>query len=141
LSATRGAKALRVAAMGVALLAGCGDPGDPNARFSEIERDVFLLHGGCTACHPDGTTPLNLQEGRAHSALVRKRVTSPLWEGTPWAGWMLVDPGHPERSALMIVLERPEGLPMGLRMPPDSTVPDEELERVRAWIAAGARND
>jgi hypothetical protein len=53
----------------------------------------------------------------------------------------LVEPGDPDRSLLVVVLEHPTGLPEGLRMPLEQRLPLNLIADVRAWIAAGAPAD
>jgi hypothetical protein len=121
--------------------AGCSseDSGEPEApvepRLSSIEQQIFQRSCAFSSCH-GGEAPKKglLLEGPTYtrlvnqpSAVVKDRV--------------LVVPGKPEESYLYekLTSSKPaEGDQM-----PDSSAPlsAAKLEAVRAWIAAGAKND
>jgi hypothetical protein len=127
-----------------ATLACGGTPASPyGPTLAEVQEYLFLDRG-CAACHAGpGTTPgLSLQPGASHASLVGAAPQSSRWAGTKWAGLKLVEPGAPERSLLMVVLEQPEGLPESLKMPGGGArVSAARLAGLRQWILDGARDD
>jgi hypothetical protein len=48
-----------------------------------------------------------------------------------------IDPGNPEGSYLFLKVRGDDGI-AGSRMPPPSPLSEEEIEKIRAWIAVGA---
>ena len=50
----------------------------------------------------------------------------------------LVDPGNPDDSYLLIKVRGDDEI-VSQRMPPDKTLPAEQVEIIRAWIASGAK--
>ena len=49
----------------------------------------------------------------------------------------LVDPGNPDDSYLLIKVRGDDEI-VSQQMPPDKTLPAEQVEIIRAWIASGA---
>lgn len=121
--------------------AACGDSepdgfAAPSSQLSAIQHDV--LTGSCalsSACHRGDSTPSGLNlEAPVHAKLV----------GVP-AGTdpsrILVVPGDPNRSFFYEKISRDTPSP-GLRMPPNAQpLAKADIERIRAWIAAGALDD
>lgn len=129
------------------LCAACGE-GVPEEssfapRFSEVQSFVFVEQG-CAACHQGASTRpgLSLQPFDSHASLVGRAPRSPAWDATPWRDWKLVEPGAPERSLLVVVLEQPDALPSSLRMPGESQrLSQARVDAVREWIRRGALDD
>lgn len=114
--------------------------------FTSLFEDVFsqmqLGSGaGCGSfyCHATGTTvammtglALTDKQG-AYDLLVNADASSEC------DGWKRVVPYKPEESLLLQKLVDP---PCGERMPKDGdALPEATIERVRAWILNGAKND
>jgi hypothetical protein len=88
----------------------------------------------CTACHAGASAArgLDLSPAAAYDELVRV----PSEERSALAR---VEPGAPERSYLVIKLAGGREM-SGRRMPRNQPArPDDEIERVRTWIAEGAQ--
>lgn len=90
----------------------------------------------CTRCH-GRSGGLELTEGKSHPALVGVPA-----ETKACNGFMRVDPGHPEGSALVMKLS---GTACGGRMPRDNPswfdAHPDALVRIRSWILGGAKRD
>lgn len=144
-----GPLALSVAAAMLAGLSACdgGDLGPPilpdgPATFSLLQAEVF--DGQCVLCHVAGSSHatesgLVLEAGVAYENLVGAQPRNP---GARAAGFVLVDPGEPDRSLLLHKLrwdlppDQPSyGAPMPFGMDPLSV---GQVAFVREWIAAGA---
>lgn len=99
------------------------------ARFSDMQTQLFTPSCATAGCH-GGSRPqagLSLVDGASYAALVNiGSTTNP--------GRLLVDPGNPEESVLLLTLRR------SLRpaMPPAGPLPVAVIDSVAAWIAAGA---
>ncbi|MDT8323632.1 MAG: c-type cytochrome domain-containing protein [Bacteroidota bacterium] len=99
------------------------------ARFSDMQAQLFTPSCATAGCH-GGSRPqagLSLVDGASYAALVNiASTTNP--------GRLLVDPGNPEESVLILTLRR-SLLPA---MPPAGPLPTAVIDSVAAWIAAGA---
>lgn len=51
---------------------------------------------------------------------------------------LLVDPGNPDNSEIVHRLELPSDA-NGAMPPPNGGLPEEQIDRIRAWVAGGAR--
>ena len=122
-------------------IAGCGgDSGDPTApddpdapTLSSIETDIFepfcAVHHGPSAAAAD----LDLSVGRSFANLVNVRSTQ--------VDLNLVTPGDVNASYLVHKVEGRAGI-VGRQMPIGARpLMNEEIEAIRQWIAAGARNN
>jgi hypothetical protein len=146
----------------LALLTACGgssmgsgsEPGDagaqasdaaaPGARFSQIYAELFPATTAprCNFCHSmpasdtsNGKLSVGTSQDVAYAMLVGKDSSSSRCNGMP-----LVTPGDPEASLFYLKLMDPS--PCGARMPlGGSALSASQLEQVRSWIAAGAKND
>jgi hypothetical protein len=125
-----------VAAAGFALLAAAPAWSDPSVEF---KRDIVpLLKVRCAVCHLTGDEAFGmaLHPGAAYKSLVNvPSAESPL---------LRVKPGKPDESYLVHKLEGTQSAVggKGLQMPIDSgPLSRQEIEMIRAWIAAGARDD
>jgi mono/diheme cytochrome c family protein len=136
----RTAAALAAAA---GLVAGCGPtpqvgPELPAATtsassFGAIVQDLLVPRCATSACHggnpPAFAPPLDAAD--AWGALVGQ----PSGQGSE----LLVDPGAPERSTLVLKLR---GTGSGALMPiGDAPLGEAEIAAIEAWIANGAPND
>ena len=132
----------------LAAAAGCGDGAESEPEpeeapsYAEIEQQIFAP--ACTfACHSGGEFAaggLDMQSP-GHAALVDVPATAAVCADTEWKR---VVPGRPEQSLLYVkILAKLEGTPApcGDGMPAGSNKPAlsaDEVESIRAWIAAGA---
>ena len=130
------------------LLVGCylgvGSEG-PTATLGSLQRDVFAQR--CTAaCHSGGKNAAGGLDmsGDLHAAFVGVPASAPACAGNPAPR---VVPGDPGRSLLYIkVAAKRDGtvVPCGDTMPLGPDLPAlsaSEVELVRRWIEAGARDD
>ncbi|MFM2416361.1 MAG: hypothetical protein RL385_1084 [Pseudomonadota bacterium] len=110
---------------------------DDAPRFSALVMELFgpgCVLGRChTTLAPAGGLSLSGQRVREYAALVNQPSTQDPTR-------MRVAPFDPAASYLMEKLES-ETPHTGTRMPPMAQLPADVLARVRAWIAAGARDD
>jgi hypothetical protein len=136
-------------ASALALAACAGDPrvGEPQpgggaapGTFSSIAENVLVPRCATTACHsgnPPPTAPTSLDRELAYGQLVDvPSIQAP--------ALMLVEPGAPERSYLVLKLRGIAGDAGGVPtpMPTGDTLLDEaEIQAIEAWIAVGAPND
>jgi hypothetical protein len=114
------------------------------AKFSEIYPALFpsLTNPRCDSCHvmpasevSNGKLHMGMDKATAYAALVGKTAMGKKCIGRP-----LVTPGQPEQSLLLQKLGPTP--PCGSRMPiGGAPISDAQLEMVRSWIAAGAKND
>lgn len=119
-------------------------PAPVGAKFSEIYPLIFPnpTNPRCDNCHSmppsdisNGKLYTGMDQATAHAALVGKASTS-----RKCMGRMIVAPGQPEMSLLWQKLG--PNPPCGSRMPlGGAPLSDENMEKVRSWIAAGAQNN
>jgi hypothetical protein len=100
--------------------------------------DVYtkVLSGSCASgyCHGGlaGGWTVEADEAATYAHLVGPKSTM-------CEGLVRVAPGEPEKSALYLKLKGGfTGVCEGKRMPPGEELSSEQLDLVRAWIAAGA---
>jgi hypothetical protein len=111
-----------------------------HSDYAWIEANVFARScGAFVACHKGSAREaagLNLESGMAYDALVGKNAKE-------HADWLLVNPGKPDESYLLVALGAAVGpMPSDGRMPlRNPPLCDEKLEAIRRWIAAGALRD
>lgn len=118
--------------------------GQPPGTFTEIFETLFppTTNARCNFCHSmpasdisNGNLSTGTDQDAAYAALVGTTSTS-----SRCAGKQLVVPYHPEESLLLDKLQATPSC--GDRMPLGGmALSDMELEVVRSWIAAGAKND
>jgi hypothetical protein len=140
------------------LFLGCGGAGEPAMKYSALDGQLFKKSCASSGCHAPGDDPaaggLDLS-GDAYDALVGVMPHNP---AALARGWVRVEPGDPESSYLYqkLILKYPgaspaqqglsprksgectelcDRMPAGLAQPP---LPADQIEAVRAWIAAGA---
>lgn len=109
---------------------------DPTPTLGSVQTDIFNTSCAVSGCHRGSNAPLglDLSAGNAHENLVN--VPS---EEMPEL--LRVDPGDPDDSYLVMKIEGAPNIAGGrmpLGRPPLS---DEQIERIRAWIEAGAPAD
>jgi hypothetical protein len=132
------------AAGGAGTSAGAAGSAAPAAAFSAIYAMIFprTSNAHCDMCHglpafdqSNGNLSTGMDKDSTYNALVGKKSTSSMC-----ANRILVDPGKPETSLLLQkVMPNP---PCGLRMPNGGApLTDPQIEMIRSWIAAGAKND
>jgi hypothetical protein len=139
--------------IGALLLAACGGDGSkmddepdagPPGTFAEIYDQLFPLqtNARCDFCH--GMPPSQVSNGflstgsdrdAAYAALVGKTSASKDCKGKK-----LVEPYHPEDSLL---LDKVSGSPTCASQMPlgGMALSASQVELIRSWIAAGAKND
>jgi len=121
------------------------DAGNP-PTFSAIYQQVFLANG-CVAVFCHGAAAGNLlmtSQSQAYSNLVNVAANGAACAGS---GIKRVDPTHPDSSLLVDKISHVTPA-CGTAMPPGSgadagvlAVPQAQIDQVRAWIAAGAKNN
>lgn len=142
-----------VAGGGTGGVAGGGTGGMPTAEpieptFSAIYDKVFTGCGG-PFCHT-GTAGGNLMidtKENTYMALVGvaamgmnlPNATNPTH--CKDAGLMRVVAGDPDASLLYAKVRLDQEVPCGSRMPTGGMLPPEQVEAIKAWIMAGAKND
>ena len=110
----------------LAVLLGCVPVDD----FDTLEQEVFVPSCGFSSCHGTGTGDLTIATGETYEALVGVPSSAEPDE-------VLVVPGDAEASYLVAKLE--DRAKVGDSMPPGGDALDEEtLDRIWAWIEAGA---
>lgn len=120
------------------LLVGCAGEPEP-ATFTEVRDDLLLKSCALSSCHGSGTGDLTLSADApedVHGALVDVDAV-----GVPTL--KLVKPGDPDNSYLVMKLEGHADI-VDDPMPPPSGLLDQDpemVERVRSWIANGAKDD
>jgi hypothetical protein len=128
--------------VGVAALAGCGDPCDQPVTFSKVNSGVFKISCEFTSCHKadDAMNDLDL-ETDPYTALVN---VTPFNKGAKASGWKRVAPGDLAHSYLFEKLTQnslKDSL-LGDRMPDTGQVlSDDQITSVQCWIQQGAKND
>jgi hypothetical protein len=121
-----------------------GGSAAPGAAFSAIYAMIFPRNSNahCDMCHglpafdqSNGNLSTGMDKDSTYNALVGKKSMSSMC-----ANKIIVDPGKPETSLLLQkVMPNP---PCGLRMPNGGApLSDAQIEMIRSWIAAGAKND
>jgi hypothetical protein len=125
----------RTGLWGVILLAGCADADDRSARWPYVH--AAIIRPSCTSsnCHSKLGSQGGVDLSTPDAAFVLLTGTvcgAPDQPGAPAGNF--VRPGHPESSELVRLL-RGDG---GLIMPPDSPLPEVEIEIVERWILEGA---
>jgi uncharacterized membrane protein len=132
--------AVGTAAAGAARQAAAAGGSASAMSFSEVYDRVIRVR--CGACHNDAPSfgGLAFFPGGAATAYANL-VGVPAGQEQTYrckdSGLLRVKPGDPEHSLIYLKLTAP---PCGSKMPPAAfgTVSDEQVELVRAWIAAGA---
>src|SRR5258706_4298859 len=96
-----------------------------------------LFDANCVSCHQSGAAQqgLSLESGSSYAAIVNHRSTV--------VDRALVVPGSPTSSYLLLKVLGTHGEVggKGVRMPMGGDLPSADIQRLRDWIAAGAKND
>jgi hypothetical protein len=119
--------------------------GPSGATFTEIYAMLFpaMTPARCTFCHSmpaseisNGKLFMGMDQAAAYAALVGKSSMSARCMGMP-----LVTPGQPEMSLFFKKVSSATP-PCGNRMPLGAApLTDPQIEMIRSWIAAGAKNN
>lgn len=126
------------------LLAACGDvksPTEPLApegqafTFAQIQAQVFTPTCARAGCHTSAAASgeLVLEAGQAYGQIVNRPAVGN-------ASLDRIEPGNPERSYLIKKLRGDADI-TGVRMPPDSSLTQEQMDGIVGWVLAGAPND
>ena len=125
------------------LLCGCGSAGPP-ATFTEIYPLIFPreVKAQCNFCHAlpandisNGLLSMGTDQATAYAALVGVKSTS-----SKCGGRTLVTPSQPDASLFYQKLGASP--PCGGHMPlGGDPLTAEQLDMVKTWIEAGAKND
>lgn len=149
----------RIMALSLGLLAGCpasdssapdsgpsgiGGSGGSGATFTSIYEMLFprVTNAHCDMCHglpafdaSNGNWSTGMDKASTYKALMGKTSTSSMCMNRPF-----VVPGQPDMSLLLQKVK--PNPPCGLRMPNGGApLSDGQIEMIRSWIAAGARDD
>lgn len=128
--------------MAATVSGGCDSSGGntPAPTLTQLQSSVFAGSCAISGCHGSGSSPagnLKLSDpATSHASLVNQEGTVVNEDGKVW---LRVVPGQPENSLLYRVLQGKVGTVR--QMPPGVALSADKVEAVRAWIAAGAKND
>jgi mono/diheme cytochrome c family protein len=121
-----------LAVLGLALAAGATAA---DVRFASTVQPIF--DANCVSCHQSGAAQqgLNLESGSSYAAIVNHRSTV--------VDRALVVPGSPGGSYLLLKVLGTQGEVggKGVRMPMGGDLTAADIQSLRDWIAAGAKND
>jgi hypothetical protein len=149
-----------MAALSLGLLAGCpasdsaapgtgapgigGRGGSGAATFTSIYEMLFprVTNAHCDMCHglpafdaSNGNWSTGMDKASTYKALIGTTSTSSMCMNRPF-----VVPGQPDMSLLLQKVK--PNPPCGLRMPNGGApLSDAQIEMIRSWIAAGAKDD
>ncbi len=104
-------------------------------QWSYVHASIVVQHCTTSACHSRLSEAGNVDLHDAEAAYRSLTGRGCGDDATPVGGY--VDTADPQASFLSVLLRR-EG-PTG--MPPNGRLADTEIERIEAWMAAGARCD
>lgn len=121
------------------LIEGSSSSIEVDAPFSAIQTKIWNPHCATSLCHvgnPSPHTPVSLEANQAYSNMVNRPASQA-------PSILLVNPGHPEQSYLMLKLLGTVGTSgaVSTRMPITYSLSSDQIEAVRAWILRGAPND
>jgi Planctomycete cytochrome C len=112
-----------------------GGTGSTEVTLSSLSSQIFVPR--CTGCHGGGSPSagMNLEPGNAYEKLVNVASSEK-------SGAIRVIPGDPENSYLVQKLRGDVGI-VGLRMPRNGPpyLTDDQINLVKQWIQAGAKNN
>jgi hypothetical protein len=109
-----------------------GAPTSPLGNWATMREIVGVTCGG-GGCHNDNTMPMMVDDATLYTTLTT-------YKATKCGNRLLVKPGAPQESAFYLAQAAMCGSTLA-RMPSgcvDNCTPDEYLEGIRQWIAAGA---
>ncbi|MGE0867032.1 MAG: hypothetical protein AB7P03_00615 [Kofleriaceae bacterium] len=134
----------RITLLAVVLLSACQTIDDVPARWGYIHGAIIQPSCTTAACHSGLTAiaGLNLADPEAAFTVLTGRICGeqPPPQAAPRN---YVTPGSAEYSQLIYQLrgETADGRPVRNVMPPDTPLPELEIELIERWIDAGARCD
>lgn len=103
--------------------------------FTAIYNEI-IVGQTCTTCH--FAPPLNFNTNdQAYAQLVGVPASGPFCGGT---GKILVVPGNPDASLLVDKVSNAKPS-CGAVMPPSGPLPAAQIQQIRDWISAGAKNN
>jgi glucose dehydrogenase len=118
--------------------AGSGATTSAPGSFAGIYTDILAKRCAGPVCHSGSSTGGSLNVMAGNASAVRMSLLNRPATGSECAasGIPLVTPGQPDQSLLYRKLN---GMPpCGSRMPPTGALPQDELDRIKLWIANGA---
>ena len=128
---------MRLLGCAMALVAGCAGEKDPtdtgagDGEFEAIRDEILVPSCGLDTCHGTAQTGLVVSAEMTREDLVNASSSlNPLTR--------LVIPGDPDNSYLVRKLEGGPSI-QGEAMPPTGPLDPAEIQRIRDWIAAGAK--
>lgn len=141
--AVRPVRGLLVVLAALALSCGSSDSPAETGTWSAIYPAIFpqTTKAQCSFCHglppnekSNGKFSVGTDKASAYAAMVGKSSVSSKCSGRP-----LVVAGNPDASLLLLKVTHP---PCGDHMPlGGSPLSSEQVEMIRSWIAAGAKDD
>jgi hypothetical protein len=106
-----------------------------DVKFTATVQPIF--DANCVSCHQSGAAQqgLNLESGSSYAAIVNHRSTV--------VDRVLVVPGAPTSSYLLLKVLGTHGEVggKGVRMPMGGDLSPADIQSLRDWIAAGAKDD
>jgi|WetSurMetagenome_2_1015567.scaffolds.fasta_scaffold84877_2 hypothetical protein len=110
------------------------DPAQPAAGFGKDVQPLFTKKCANTSCHgADKSGGMQLTKGMAYANIVNVKSTEE-------PQFMRVKPGAPDSSYLVLKIEGHQKV--GMRMPlVGGPLSDKQIQIVRSWIQAGAKNN
>jgi hypothetical protein len=110
----------------LALVASCADQTDTRPETADYIIEAILVpFCGRAGCHTAETQPHNLAFDTIDNALAAMKSSD--------RGMALVVPGDASRSELVTILSNSSRI-----MPPDSPLPEANIELITNWVNAGA---
>ncbi len=108
------------------------DTTSPAITLSQLSAEIFTLRCALSGCH-SGALPAG------GMSLAADRIAGEIINvNSPAGGMKRIDPGNPDGSYLLRKVRGDSGI-RGSQMPlSGSPLNAEEIEKIRAWIAAGA---
>ena len=125
----------------VAVMFACACAGEPAPKLSQLERELFVPRCNTAGCHDVSgkAGSLELTPGIAHGQLVGVAAKN---VGAVDDGLVRVVPGRSDDSFLVLKLGAHLPVAYGVRMPiGEEPLTEADVERVRAWVNAGAVDD
>jgi hypothetical protein len=112
-----------------------GPPPDPGPTLTVVQASVFTPHCALPTCHaaPSPEQGMNLSAGLTYLSTVGI-------DATELSGFKRVAPGDATDSYLYMKIAGDPRI-AGERMPFGGTLTSAEIDLVRAWIDAGAKNN
>ena len=132
------------AALGCALLVGCGGGGDEQVTYKELQSTITTSCSLSSSCHSSGSSAagnLQLAGNDAYCNLVGATKGAVFLSTAKSTYTRRVVPGDPDKSFLMKKLLLTSTDPnFGTAMPQGLPLPAAEIDKFRRWIAQGAKD-